>query len=379
VARDIVTENPKPSVFIVHNHWIHYKHLLFNNLFKERLDFKVCFTAYHSTDRLAPLGSEALAYPFVLLDETSSYERAPKLRCVVRLWAILQRERPKVLIISGWYGAVPWAAWFWGLTHASKMILWSESNDFDRPRTRWKEWMKSVFVRRFESAHVYGQSSMKYLLRLGMSESRITLKRAVLDVMHFRLPGAAVRKEGPVQLLYVGRFSPEKNLARLIEAFAATAPTTDVEIKLVGYGPLEGELRRLAEGLGVKERVVFGGRVEQDRLPDEYWRADAFILPSTSEPWGLVANEAMCCGLPVALSTRCGCTEDLVTEETGWSFDPLEPMEIERVIRVIATTDRKKLAEMGLAARRLSEMYSAENCTLLVARSIKSLGHAKVG
>lgn len=366
-------EKMKTPVLIIHNHWIHYKHLLFTALHEQGVDFKVCFTAYHSSDRLRPGNREELPYRHVVLDELNSYENASKLRCAMRLWRLLNAERPEVVVVSGWYDLVSWAAWLWGSAHRVRMVLWSESNYYDHPRSTWKEKLKSFFVRRFDAIHVYGKSNADYIVGLGAQPSKIFTKRAVLDVGHFRLPHSVEERRGPIQLLYVGRVSPEKNLDRLLHAAADACEHVDLKLTLVGYGPQEQELRALAAKLGIENRVSFQGRVDQEDLPEEYWKADAFILPSTSEPWGLVANEAMCCGLPVALSSQCGCAKDLVTDETGWTFDPFDTKQIAAVIRTIAVTGRDRLRAMGLSARRLSENYSPENCARIVARSLSEV------
>jgi len=232
--------------------------------------------------------------------------------------------------------------------------------------------MKSIYVKRYAVVHVYGRSNAEYIATLGFPEHRIVTTRAVLDVTHFRLPNSLLKKEGPLRLLYVGRFSPEKNLARLIEAMS-TDGAEEILLDLVGYGSLEGDLRQLVKRSGVERRVAFRGKVDQERLPEEYWKADVFVLPSLTEPWGLVANEAMCCGLPVALSSRCGCAEDLVTPETGWKFDPLDKDQMAEVMRAIAGTERSRLAEMGRQARKIAEAYSPENCARIVVKSLADL------
>ena len=64
-------------------------------------------------------------------------------------------------------------------------------------------------------------------------------------------------------------------------------------------------------------------------LPAYYGLANAFIHASTTEPWGLVVNEAMASGLPVLVSNRCGCAADLVREGVnGFTFDPCNVEEI---------------------------------------------------
>ncbi|NDB75533.1 MAG: glycosyltransferase, partial [Verrucomicrobia bacterium] len=72
-------------------------------------------------------------------------------------------------------------------------------------------------------------------------------------------------------------------------------------------------------GEGVPAHFV--GFKNQSELPPFYAAADFLVLPSVSETWGLVVNEAMACGLPAIVSETVGCAPDLVTEgETGFTF-----------------------------------------------------------
>ena len=94
----------------------------------------------------------------------------------------------------------------------------------------------------------------------------------------------------------MGRFSSEKNLAGLLRAFRGVQQDPEnprVVLNLVGYGPLGDELRELAKALGISPLVRFRGKFPQAELPAIYRSADAFVLPSLVEPWGLVVNE-MC-------------------------------------------------------------------------------------
>jgi glycosyltransferase involved in cell wall biosynthesis len=69
--------------------------------------------------------------------------------------------------------------------------------------------------------------------------------------------------------------------------------------------------------------VLLPGFKQYPELPVYYGLASAFIHASTSEPWGLVVNEAMASGLPVVVSNRCGCAPDLVCDgRNGYTFDP---------------------------------------------------------
>ena len=104
-----------------------------------------------------------------------------------------------------------------------------------------------------------------------------------------------------------------------------------------------------------------------------YSQADLFILPSTSEPWGLVVNEAMRCELPVLVSSRCGCAEDLVNEETGWVADPFDEQAMAETISKAARLPRERLNAMGRAGRRLSEQYSPAECAARVVDGLRQV------
>ncbi len=127
-------------------------------------------------------------------------------------------------------------------------------------------------------------------------------------------------------LLSVARLSREKNLLSAGHAFlrfAASRPASEPwQWSIAGYGPLQAEIQSMASASGGRIRLL--GGVDYADLPAAYAGADLFWQPSRRDPWGLAVNEAMASGLPVLVSARCGCNEDLVTDATGWTFDPFD-------------------------------------------------------
>jgi 1,2-diacylglycerol 3-alpha-glucosyltransferase len=361
---------------IIHNHPIHYKHLLFTALAKEGLDFEVLFTGASSGNRIErPLPSNGeYRYRF---GWEGPYEEASAIHTVRFVWQSLSELQPRVVIISGYYDIAAWTAWCWALRTNSYRVLWAESNEFDWPRWAWKERIKEFFIARCDVAHVYGQTNKEYVHKLGMPEDRIYIKRAVADTDRFLREHVPVTPKPPHKvLLYVGRFSEEKNLVGLLRAFRGVKqdpgnPT--MVLDLVGYGPQENELRGLAKALGISSVVQFRGKFPQAELPAVYGGADAFVLPSLREPWGLVVNEAMLCGLPVLVSTQCGCAADLVRPETGWTFSPWDEQNLTGLLQRIAEMPRESLKEMGRHGRQISAEYSPENCAATVAESVRRL------
>ncbi len=352
---------------IVHNHPIHYKNLLFQELQRRGLSFKVLFAASGSVCRLeTPSAGYAYRWGY-----QGPYENAPALAVARFVWNSLGELNPRVVIISGYYDVAAWTAWLWAERHHKPKLLWAESNRFDHPRRRWRERIKTAFVRRCAAANVYGESNREYLRDLGMPDEQITTKRAVVDTGLFRYqPPRGTDRTYPV-LLYVGRFSPEKNLERLLRVWARVGPRA--RLALVGYGPLEARLRTLASELRLGDSVDFRGPVLQQDLPDVYHSADALVLPSLHETWGLVVLEGMACGLPVVISNRCGCARDVVTGATGLTFDPASEDDMLAALRDLLSRPRAELETMGRAASEIASRYSPENSARLVMATIAAL------
>jgi len=121
-------------------------------------------------------------------------------------------------------------------------------------------------------------------------------------------------------ILFCGKLSKQKCPADLLKAFAILSRFVKASLVFVGDGPLRLRLRHLAEKGGLSN-VFFLGFRNQSQMPSCYAMADVLVLPSAFEPWGLVVNEAMCCGLAVIASDRVGAAVDLVKEgDNGFTY-----------------------------------------------------------
>ena len=123
-------------------------------------------------------------------------------------------------------------------------------------------------------------------------------------------------------MLYVGRIEPIKGLDILVNAVALLEEIGDTKLLVVGGRPGEDEeldrLKHLVANLGIADMVTFTGAVPQSELPTYYSAADVFVLPSYSESFGLVALEAMACGIPVVASRVGGPSTFVKDGETGY-------------------------------------------------------------
>ena len=127
--------------------------------------------------------------------------------------------------------------------------------------------------------------------------------------------------------------------------------------KLAGYGPQENQLRAIAASS--RGRIELLGSKTYSELPAVFADADLYWQPSIREPWGLVVNEAMAAGLPVLVSNRCGCREDLVQPVNGWGFDPACQESMTASLSEAAAA-RDRWPMMGEASAKLIELWGLE-------------------
>ena len=107
--------------------------------------------------------------------------------------------------------------------------------------------------------------------------------------------------------------------------------------------------------------VVFSGFRQIGELPAFYALAGCLVLPSLSETWGLVVNEALASSLPVLVSERCGCVPELVHSGlNGYVFDPLDVDGLARLMALM-TSQQVELKALGEESRRIISLYSPES------------------
>lgn len=159
-------------------------------------------------------------------------------------------------------------------------------------------------------------------------------------------------------IIYSGRLIYIKNIDSVIKAINKV-DKKNLVLLITGGGELAQELTVLAEKL--KVRVIITGFIQnQDELFKHYFAGDAFILPSICEPWGLVVNEAMCAGLPILVSNKCGCSKDLVVEtHNGYLINPDDIQDIATKVYKLMYEDN--LSVMGNKSKDIIKEWTFEN------------------
>lgn len=239
--------------------------------------------------------------------------------------AALERANPEVIIVGGYSYVAMWEAKRWARAHRIPLLLWSESNSQDARNNRWPvEFAKRKFIEACQAYVVPGKSAAEYLAGFGVEQQKIYVAPNAVDVKRFARGAEAARRDPkcrerlglpPQYFLYVGRFVKSKGIYDLLNAYAKLPEKirSTAGLVLVGHGEERNELMHRGRELGAG-RVMFPGFVQRDDLPAYYANAMTLVFPSHSDPWGLVVNEAMACGIPVIATDAPGCTADLVCD-----------------------------------------------------------------
>ena len=309
--------------------------------------------------------------PVATLCPELSWQEAGKGNLSMRVWRQLSRFDPAAVLVPGYYTLPAIAAALWAKTHDRTCILMTESTAFDHIRVTWKEALKSLLLRSlFDAAVVGGKAHLRYLDQLHFPMDRVACAYDVVDntgiaasVAELRRQTREMEEDPPTPyFLYVGRLAPEKNIESLLAAwFDYRQAGGRWPLVLVGDGPSAPGLRRQADASPFCAEIRFAGLRQSRDLPQFYAFAGCFVLPSLREPWGLVVNEAMAAGLPVLVSSHCGCAEDLVEEGgNGFVFNPIFISELTDRLQAIASRSSDELKVMASTSERIISAYSPQ-------------------
>jgi glycosyltransferase involved in cell wall biosynthesis len=296
----------------------------------------------------------------------------------------LAAAHPDVILCGGYNYVASWQALFRARNHHIPVLLWSESNVQDqRGGHTLVEFLKSSFISRCSGFVVPGRSAQEYLRVKKVDPEKIFTAPNAVDNELFASGAAIARANRVVRrrelnlperyFLFVGRLVPEKGTFDLLSAYAKLNASVreKVGLVLVGNGESRSQLEQRSAGIspGV---IKFSGFAQREELASYYALAEALILPTHTDPWGLVVNEAMACGLPVILSSAAGCASDLLQEgETGFLVPPRDVDALTGAMAHLA--DQPKLVEsMGNNARQMITNYSPQAWSTAIALAVNA-------
>lgn len=299
-----------------------------------------------------------------LLESNSNYQKS-KLSVILKLQEALKKSQIDVLAIAGYADSIMLSALLWCIRHRKPAILLSESQENDAPRSWWQETFKSWILKGYKAALVGGKPHKRYLIKLGMVSESIFMGYDVVGnaALHPNKLGHLPKPLEQHYFLAINRFVSKKNLLMLLSSYAAYCQLRNADswdLVLCGEGSLRPQIEQYIAEHGLKNCVHLPGFLTQDELLSYFTHASCFIHASIQEQWGLVVNEAMAAGLPVLVSNRCGCFEDLVIEGVnGFGFDPENSQQLTDLMLKVSSGE-VDLAKMGHAALEHIQKFSPD-------------------
>jgi glycosyltransferase involved in cell wall biosynthesis len=172
-------------------------------------------------------------------------------------------------------------------------------------------------------------------------------------------------------LVYVGNIKPYKNLGRLVEAFLKIKDRVPHDLVIAGQseGLITGESAEFFERVrGAGERIHLTGFVPYQELFSLVGHAQALIMPSLYEGFGLPPVEAMAAGVPVAVARAASLPE--ICGDAALYFDPLNVSDIgDKLVEIVSDLERRtELRAKGLARSRL---FSWDACSRITAEALR--------
>lgn len=265
-----------------------------------------------------------------------------------------------------------WSA-FHSATAGHPLLLWSESVDAAERRPPIRTMIKRAAVGACDAYVVPGSAAATQLRYLGADPGRIFLAPNAVDTSFWAAraaPRPAVGREP--RLLFVGNLVHRKGLDLLIDALA-DPDLRRLTLDVVGSGPLRDSLRERARLKNL--RVRFHGELGREKLRQRYRDADLLILPTRSDPWGLVLNEGMCTGCVPVTTGAAGAAGDLVEDGiTGRVVPPGDVAALRSALRDLAASPPMRHQLSKTALRRATDVYSPDRCAFGFLDALRACG-----
>lgn len=349
----------------------HYKAIIFSELEKiasgsENLDVHVIQLFANEATRAGMEQSDNNIHNYSYECLFDSDSKPPSLiQKYIAIQRVLKEYEPDIINVTGYYD---WAVNLIMIVYkllGKRMIMSIDSTLMDQKGSVLKRVIKSFLLFWPDGFFCYGSKSTELIEHYGRNGNDVLVqKNAVPNKTLQNIQTDFISANGykhwrsqfpKYNFIFVGRLITEKNVELLIKAFK------DINLKdwgliIVGNGELRHDLEKRANN----PSIYFEGGKSWTEIPHYFSASDVFVLPSKSEPWGLVVNEAMACSLPVVSSDACGATFDLVlNKNTGIAFSNNNLSDLKEAMSKLATNEKLRL-EMGLNAKELIKSYDPQ-------------------
>jgi len=210
--------------------------------------------------------------------------------------------------------------------------------------------IKSIWKR--AGAVVANSKGLKELALLTSPDQKISVIYNGIDVSEFKPDLNRTNNSDMLRIVCVSRLIERKGIKYLIEAIGKLKDK-NIKLVLVGEGNQEGELKKLAQDLGISNKVDFKGYISHDNIADIYKKSDIFVLPSLNEGMSNALLEGMASGLTVIV-TNTGGTVELV--DGNGIIIPMGDSDaiVDAIRKLMDYPDERK--RMNIKSRKIAEL-----------------------
>lgn len=272
-------------------------------------------------------------------------------------------QRGRVHVVNGIWAEISFVAALLTLMLAgSKFVIYSEAPDptFERPRIKRlvRAWFGRCVARNASGLLAISHFAAEYFTALGFPA------RGVYPFGYFRAMGGHVDVRAGagerIEIVFVGQLVRRKGVDILLEAVSPLfSEHPGLVLTVIGAGGDLEALRARANSLGIGGQVVLEGVIPSDEIQSRLESADALVLPSRWDGWGLVINEALSVGVPVIASDQCGAADLLQHGVNGYVFRSEDVEDLRACLRSFLKKSRD-LTSLRKAAADTGRAVSAE-------------------
>jgi glycosyltransferase involved in cell wall biosynthesis len=297
-----------------------------------------------------------------------------------KFFTALRADPDAVVVLCGW--SSPMTNWTLLLTTALRIpvLIWA-----DHPHPRDRSMLASLGRKTFLYLLAFrvsgflasGTPTVEHLVSLGIPRSKITNFPYWVEIPNeWSVPKRCLDRAAgrrPLRLLAIGRHVPVKQFEVAIEAVALAnkkAGASVAELVLAGDGPERGRLEALSGSVANLATVSFTGWLEASEIREQIMEADALVITSQFEPYGVVVLEAMACGRPVLASEGVVAARDRNDGTGAVRLHPIGDIECLASQIVSLASDRELLETAARAARATAEGWPLSRAVAIINRML---------
>lgn len=360
---NICTIKPNIKVSIVHDTIAPYRHLLFEKLSKN-VDLIVYYCSLRHSHRKWDLWPRNYEYKYKLLPRIAVKTPVGELSLNPTIIKEVVKNRPHVIIISGYVDPTMWIAFIIAKLLKIPIIYWTEGvkepsgilGIVTRP-------LRKLFVIKSTSIVVPGNLSRKYVISLGATKEKIFIAPNAIDnelfiniSLKYKSHSEELKNElglkDKIIILYVGRLIEEKGTGFLLEAYRKMrSEANNIALVIVGHDKLYKNLKNLCRIKNIRDVIFTGAITDYKQLIKYYSIADIFVLPTLGDVWGFVINEAMACGLPVVATRISQAAQEMIySGENGYIVKEKDSEELYHALKNLICNPklRKEMGEKSI-------------------------------